>query len=247
MLRIRLTLPKSLPAQTYTHQDLIHDALVNAFEQAGASMNDVIGPQAKAWTFAPLGYHRGHTGVAHSLVVSTADPNLARALTRLQADAIVQRRWNTEAFNFSGATLGMEADPFWPGQTQLACLLLSPLVIEDKDTTPQNGNKRWFNDLTNPQLQLSDIINRQLSARAGRPIQLSINPDTLYLRATPKHSVLVNLKVLKNGRKSFVIGMQAPLLLEGSEDDLRFAWYAGIGEKTRSGFGCLGLLEQGVH
>ena len=40
--------------------------------------------------------------------------------------------------------------------------------------------------------------------------------------------------------------MQAPLLLEGSEEDLRFAWYAGLGEKTRNGFGCLGLIEQGV-
>jgi CRISPR-associated endoribonuclease Cas6 len=34
------------------------------------------------------------------------------------------------------------------------------------------------------------------------------------------------------------------MLLQGSEDDLRLAWYAGIGEKTRSGFGCLGLLEE---
>jgi CRISPR/Cas system endoribonuclease Cas6 (RAMP superfamily) len=41
--------------------------------------------------------------------------------------------------------------------------------------------------------------------------------------------------------------MQAPLILEGAEADLRFAWYAGMGEKTRNGFGCLGLAEQGVH
>ena len=243
MLRIRLQLPKAEAPQRYDHYDLIHDALVNAFEQAGANMSDVIGPQAKAWTFAPLGYHRGHTGVVHSLVVSTADMNLARALTRFQADAIVKHRWNAASINFSAASISIEPDPFWPGHTQLACLLLSPLIIEDKDSSAQKGGKVWFNDLNNPHLQLSDIINRQLSARAGRPIQLTITPNTFYLRATPKHSVLVNLKVLRNGHKSFVIGMQAPLLLEGSEDDLRFAWYAGIGEKTRSGFGCLGSLE----
>lgn len=246
MLRIRLQLPKAEAPQQYDHYDLIHDALVNAFEEAGASMSDVIGSQAKAWTFSPLGYHRGHTGVAHSLVVSTVDAGLARALTRFKAKAIVQHRWNTASINFSAASISIEPDPFWPGQTQLACLLLSPLVIEDKDTSTPKRSKRWFNDLTNPQLPLSDIINRQLSARAGRPIQLTITPDNFYLRANPKHSVLVNLKVLRNGHKSFVIGMQAPLVLEGSEDDLRFAWYAGIGEKTRSGFGCLGLLEQGV-
>jgi CRISPR/Cas system endoribonuclease Cas6 (RAMP superfamily) len=36
------------------------------------------------------------------------------------------------------------------------------------------------------------------------------------------------------------------LVLTGSDDDLRFAWYAGIGEKTRNGFGCMGLAEQGL-
>ena len=44
-----------------------------------------------------------------------------------------------------------------------------------------------------------------------------------------------------------ILGVGADFLLEGAEDDLRFAWYAGIGEKTRNGFGCLGLAEQGVH
>ena len=246
MLRIRLTLPKSHSPQRYTHQDLIHDALVNAFEQAGAPMQAVIGAQAKTWTFAPLGWHQGHQGLAHSLIVSSADPTLARALSRFQTNAVVQRRWNDEFINFSAATISIEPDPLLPQQTQLACLLLSPLVIQDKGSE-SSKTKRWFSQLNHPQLPLSDLINQKLSKQAEREIHLSVIPDPLYLRANPKHSVLVNLKVQKNGQKSFVIGMQAPLLLEGSEDDLRFAWYAGIGEKTRSGFGCLGLLEQGVH
>jgi CRISPR/Cas system endoribonuclease Cas6 (RAMP superfamily) len=37
-----------------------------------------------------------------------------------------------------------------------------------------------------------------------------------------------------------------PLVIEGNEADLRFAWYAGIGEKTRAGFGCIGLAQQGI-
>jgi CRISPR/Cas system endoribonuclease Cas6 (RAMP superfamily) len=90
------------------------------------------------------------------------------------------------------------------------------------------------------------MISQKLSKQAGRNIQLQVTPDSLYLRANPEHSVLVNLKQHQNGSKSFVIGMQAPLILEGAETDLRFAWYAGLGEKTRNGFGCLGLIEQGV-
>ncbi|WP_006788287.1 CRISPR-associated endoribonuclease Cas6 [Thiorhodospira sibirica] len=58
--------------------------------------------------------------------------------------------------------------------------------------------------------------------------------------------LIVPQKGFAHGKISFVIGLAAPLLLEGSVEDLRFAWYAGVGEKNRNGFGCLGLLEAGV-
>ncbi|WP_020560713.1 CRISPR-associated endoribonuclease Cas6 [Thiofilum flexile] len=242
MLRIRLTLPPPLAAKPYTHQDLIHDAIINGIESAGYPASNLIGSHAQIWNFAPLGWHRGHVGFVQGLVISTTDPELARALTRLKPEHIAQRRWNDESINFAGAELHVEPDPLFPQQTQLACLLLSPLALQQ---TQHGTAKHWCKDLRD--LDLSEIISRKLSAKAGRPIQLTIKPDALYLRANPEHSVLVNLKQLRQGQKSFVIGMQAPLLLEGSEEDLRFAWYAGIGEKTRNGFGCLGLLEQGLQ
>lgn len=245
MLRVRIQLPKGQPAQQYDHHDLIHDAIINALIIAGADSNDLIGHQAKPWTFAPLGWHKGHTGFAHSLVISTADIQLAQALSRIKPADLTKRRWESSFVNFSAAHIGIEPDPVFPGQNQLGCLFLSPLLLQDKSHTGKS--KRWHQNLSNltPE-QLSATINRKLSFVADRVVNLRLYPDSLYLRANPKHSTLINLKVFKNGNKSFVIGMQAPLLLEGNEDDLRLAWYAGIGEKTRSGFGCLGLAEQGV-
>lgn len=244
MLRIRLRLPKTEALQQYNHHDLIHDALVNAWITAGADKEEIIGHHAKPWTFAPLGWHRGHVGMAHGLIVSTADTRLAQAISRLDPAQIFKRRWDDTGINFSSANVQIEPDPIFPQQRQLACLMLSPLVIHD-DSYAGKG-KRWHQDLNVLGDDLSRTVNRKLSFIAGRDVRLKISPDSLYLRANPQHSVLVNLKTFKDGRKSFVIGMQAPLLLEGSEDDLRLAWYAGIGQKTRSGFGCLGLLEQGV-
>lgn len=244
MLRIRLQIPKGEPVQVYSHQDLIHDALVNAWVEAGANSSDIIGHQAKPWNFAALGWHRGHQGFAHSLVVSTPEPALARILSRLKPEHITKRRWDAEFVNFAAARVQIEPDPILPQQTQLGCICYSPLVLSD--VAHQGKSKRWHDRLDAPTLGLSATINRKLSFLAGREVNLELHPDSLYLRATPKHSVLVNLKIFQDGRKSFVIGMQAPLLLQGSEDDLRLAWYAGIGEKTRSGFGCLGLLEEGV-
>lgn len=95
-------------------------------------------------------------------------------------------------------------------------------------------------------IDLAAAVNARLSRLAGRSVNLQVEPDSLYLRANPRHSVLVSLKRKPNGRHAFVIGMSAPLVLAGSEADLRLAWYAGIGEKTRNGFGCIGLLERGV-
>lgn len=244
MLRIRIQLPKGEPAQNYSHLDLIHDALVNAWVAAGADNSWIIGHQAKPWNFAALGWHRGHKGFTHALVVSTSDAELARVLSRLDPGQIVKRRWNKEFINFSSATTHLESDPILPRQGQMACIFYSPLVLQDK--SHQGKVKRWHQELDTSESWLNEAVNRKLSFLAGREVNLELYPDLLYLRANPRHSVLVNLKTLKNGHKSFVIGMQAPLLLQGSEEDLRLAWYAGIGEKNRSGFGCLGLLEQGV-
>ena len=244
MLRIRIQLPKNEALQQFDHYDLLHDALINAMTAAGADSADVIGHQAKPWTFAQIGWHRGHKGYVHTLVVSTADSGLARVLSRLDPAQVLQRRRDSSSVNFAAATVRLEPDPILPGQTQLACLMLSPLVLQDH--SHGGKSKHWHRNLNDLSNDLGQIINRKLSFIAQRDVQLSIYPDSLYLRANPQHSVLVNLKTFKDGRKSFVIGMKAPLLLEGSEEDLRLAWYAGIGEKTRSGFGCLGLVEQGV-
>jgi len=244
MLRVRLQLPKQAPLQVYDHQDLLHDAIINAWTAAGANSEDLIGSQAKAWTFAPLGWHRGKQGLAHGLVIATADRGLASSLSRLDPAEVTKRRWDAQSVNFSQARLQLEPDPILPQQQQLACLLLSPLLLQDHTSAPKQ--KHWHSDLRVLGDNLSERINRKLSFMAGRDVNLSIQADDLYLRANPEHSVLVNLKVFQNGQKSFVVGMKAPLVLQGSDEDLRLAWYAGIGEKTRSGFGCLGLVAEGV-
>lgn len=126
------------------------------------------------------------------------------------------------------------------GTSGLGVLMLSPLVLG----VPGERHRRWIQRLND--MDLSAAINPRLSRLAGRPVALQIQADSLYLRANPRHSVLVSVKQAPSGQSSFVIGLSAPLVLVGSEADLRLAWYAGLGEKTRAGFGCIGLLEHGV-
>lgn len=240
MRRIRLRLERGRWA-TYRHLDLIHDAIVNALIAAGASPELVIGPQAAPWTFAALGQHHDHEGRVHSLVLSTASPELAPALDQLDASALRYARAATgELFDFAGAITISEEPPLCADPGVLGVLLLSPLAISDRSA---NG-KRWHTSLAN--IDLSAAINARLSRLTGRTVALSVQPDSLYLRANPKHSVLVSTKRMRSGRNAFVIGLQAPLVLAGRREDLLLAWYAGIGEKNRNGFGCIGLAEAGV-
>lgn len=241
MFRVRFRLPKGHWA-TYRFLDLVHDALVTGLTAAGATPEQVLGPGAEAWNFAALGYHRRHEGQVHSLVVSTPSPTLAPYLARLEPGAIRYARTATaELFDFSAAQTSPELPPVIPQDVGLlGVLTLSPLALRD----PRQPGKRWhtrFGDC-----DLATAINRRLSRIAQRPVTLNIQPDSLYLRANPHHSVLVSTKQDQQGRPAFVIGLEGPLVLSGRREDLLLAWYAGLGEKTRNGFGCIGLADQGV-
>jgi CRISPR-associated endoribonuclease Cas6 len=152
------------------------------------------------------------------------------------------RASTAEVVEFSRAKMITEADPIVPGQSAIGLVMLSPLVISHQNRT--KSDPRWHNDLT--QVDLSAAINARLSRLAGREVRLVAQADRLYLRSHPRHDVLVQTKQMSNGNRAFVIGMRAPLVLQGSEEDLLLAWYAGIGEKTRNGFGCVGLAERGI-
>jgi CRISPR-associated endoribonuclease Cas6 len=240
MYRVRFTLPKRGGAD-YRNLDILHDALVNAWTAGGAVAEEVIGPDARLWQFAALGWRRNGRNRAHTLVVGTPDPALGKRLADMNpADIRHARAATGEAVDFSAAEVEIEPDPVAPGMASMGVVMLSPLAVSRKE----NGKRRWITHVNDA--DLTTAVNARLSRLAGRPVHLTVEPDRLYVRCNPKHDALVPLKAFPDGRKSFVIGMRVPLVLQGGEEDLRLAWYAGIGEKNRSGFGCVGLAEKGV-
>lgn len=242
MYRIRLSLPKGTSA-TYRNLDIIHDSLVHAWVDAGAVTESVVGRQAGIWHFGVLGWHSKRDNHAHTVVVGTPDDNLSGFLKKINPSAVCYSRALTaEQVDFSGAQIFEDPDPVGPGQSALGLVLLSPLAISRQSR--ENNTPRWHTQLI--EADLSRAVSHRLSRLTGKNVNLKISPDHLYLRAHPKHDTLVQTKEMKNGRRAFVIGMRAPLVMQGSEADLRLAWYAGIGEKNRNGFGCLGLAERGI-
>jgi len=240
MHRVRITLPKRRSVD-YRNLDILHDALVNAWTAGGAAAEEVIGPNARIWHFAALGWRRNGGNGAHTLVVGTPDPDLGKRLAEMDPAEIRHARAATgEAVDFSAADVAIDPDPVAPGMASMGVVMLSPLALSRKE----NGKRRWITHINDA--DLTAAVNVRLSRLAGRPVHLTVEPDRLYVRCNPKHDALVPLKAFPDGRKSFVIGMRVPLVLQGDEADLRLAWYGGIGEKNRSGFGCIGMAEKGV-
>lgn len=238
MQRVRLTLPRGRMAE-FRYRDLVHDAIVQALASAGAESETLVGRRAEPWVFAALGRHERRRGLAHSVVIATPSRNLAPALLRIDPRNMRFARAKTSEFlDFSEATVTHEGDPIASGQDRLGVVMLSPLALKDR------GGRRWRTDLTEP--DISEAVSASLSRRAGREVRLEFIPDSLYLRTRKRHSVLVATRGDARGNNAFVIAMEAPALLTGSEEDLRFAWYAGLGAKTRNGFGCLGLVDEGI-
>jgi CRISPR-associated endoribonuclease Cas6 len=90
-------------------------------------------------------------------------------------------------------------------------------------------------------VELSAAVTRRLSRIAGRTVNLTVAPDDMYV-ATRRQSCAARVDIKRMGSQSaVVVGMTFPFTLCGSPDDLRLAWYAGIGEKNRLGFGFFGL------
>jgi hypothetical protein len=242
MHRIRLSLPKGQDAR-YRNLDILHDALVNAWIAAGAPSESVVGRNASPWHFAALGGHRDGANYAHTLVIGTPDPELSQLLMRLDpAEATYARARTAEAVDFSHAAVTPDPDPVMPGQTAIGVVMLSPLAVTRAN---RNGpGPRWCNAVDG--FDLGAAVSKRLSRLAGRPVRLYAEPDRLYVRVHPRYDTLVRVKEGADGRAAFVIGMLLPLVLTGSEEDLRLAWYAGIGEKNRNGFGAIGTAEKGI-
>lgn len=240
MKRIRIQLPKQRQVN-YCNLDVIHDALINAFLKHGADKNLIIGQDAALWNFAALGWRQKNYNSVHTLVVSTSDAELAKIIDAIDPpDIHYTRVLTSESVNFSEGEIKNDPSPIFQGQNSLGVLMLSPIAVSKK----VNGKRMWYQKID--EFDLSAAVNYRLSRSVGREVNLSIYPDSLYLRCNPKYDTLVHLKTYPDGKKGFVIGMRIPLLIHGTQEDLELAWYSGIGEKTRNGFGCIDIAERGI-
>jgi hypothetical protein len=217
--------------------DSIHAALINALRIAGVPPSDLIGERAKPWTFAGEGWARpGGAKVLRALSLATPDPVMAMCLRRLRPEAARVASVNGDRIDLTGSTIVEEVDPIGPRQRAIYLQPLSPFVIGRRRMARSGG--RWVETLE--EADLSAAFSAGLSRRIGREVSLSVRVDRLAIAGGSLDAVPVRTRAAKN-RDIFIPAFNVPITLEGSDEDLRAAWFAGLGEKCRYGFGCFGL------
>jgi CRISPR-associated endoribonuclease Cas6 len=240
MLRIRLKTPRGRDIE-YTNVDVIKDAATNMLVAAGGNRTRLGGEGSLLWGAAAIctRYTTPRNGkdparrIAHEIVISTPDPEVATLLEHSNPDNMRKFQPVTgESIDMSGATMTMEMDPVIPDlTTSLDAYALTPMLASRVDGR-QLG--RWHSSVRD--FDLSATVSARLSRIAGRTVNLTVVPDELYLAGRGTYATRVDIRT-KDKKPVVVVGMTFPFMISGPWEDLRLAWYAGIGERTRLGFG----------
>lgn len=238
MLRVRFTAPKG-SGVSYKSMDTVHDAAIAMFRAAGADLSALIGAGAKPWSAGVVFPSKGvgddkEVRRGRTVVVSTSDPDVARWLASCDPSAMRSRRAGSqEEFNIDGWKVDLDPAPVVPGTMAMAAVCGTPIVFSRKPN--DRGNGKWFGDVR--QLDVGAAVSFRLSRIAGRQVSLTFRPDESYLASRRSHAVFSKVKADKG--PGVVVGLCCPFVLEGSSEDLELAWYAGLGEKNRMGFGII--------
>jgi hypothetical protein len=220
----------------YRSLDAIHDAAIAMLTAAGAPADRLIGPAAAIWNAGPV-FPRpvergGDLRLATKIVVSTADQEIAKFLARAKPEEMRSRRTATaEVIDLGGWRMERDDLPAGlPGVGGMSACFGSPVVISRKG---DRSKGRWHNDVR--EVDISSAVNARLSRLVGRPVSLRVLPDDEYIAMRKSHAVYSKVKA--DSGDGHVVGMSFGFALMGSREDLELAWHAGLGEKSRMGFG----------
>lgn len=229
-MRIMLDIRRTPQRAKYV--DSINAALVAGLVALGTKSKDVVGMSAKPWTFGVEGRtdRKGATLIM-SVTVSTPDAELGAALARLDPDAIRCSSSNGDVLYF-GAARHEIIDTANAKTEELMVAFASPFIIPLQKSDP--SKKAYSDDLS--EVDLDAALRTGLERRAGRDLEVSFHVDPLSRMTDVKKRVI---PLRKSPRGTIhVPAFAVPMTLRGTPEDVEFAFLAGLGAKTRAGFGC---------
>lgn len=232
MLRKTFT-PHQRP--TYQYLDSVNAALVRAFVQHGVQADDVTGLQARPWTFSCKGFAKaGGTMVLSALTVTTPDPMLTQALHAMQGTDIQAQPKTGDTVCLGTSRTKIQPWNLHPDQDEICVTFASPFLIA-RQPPYERSDPPFMSDIQ--KVDVAHLLKKAADKNAGRTLDINLAIDrlTLLTESTPRWMSFRQA----GGRRIMLPGFRMPITLRGNPADIQFVLHAGLGAKTRQGFGCL--------
>ena len=218
----------------YRYLDSVHAALIAGLVDAGAEPKILIGEKAGAWCFAAKGYSkRKGDCMLTGVTISAASAAVCTALERLDPRTVRVASDNGDKLDFSRGIPRLVPNCLSASTDRAMFLFASPFILPLQKTAV---GKTWFiNHLDKVDIDMA--LRKGLERRARKSLDITFFIDRLSLRVdgTPR---IVRYRRMKNGRDMMVNAFSLPVSVRGTPEAIRFAYFAGLGAKTRTGFGC---------
>lgn len=243
MIRRVIRIPRTrfretLGQRTISDRGQVADLLGCALRKHGC--NPTIDGPAR-WAFGVIARSLAARGTERYFAIEaihlgSSEPSIARAIAALRPEDLVLDKalpgWEldlrcTEIHDHPDPPHSIEA---------LACYCISPIRV-----TRMLGKNRQ-EDITTLTDDFGEQVNRTMGHRFGRSFHLKLLPDRIYVRSRGGEvSAGFAIKTRPNGTVVVKRGIALPFTLVGPTEDVRDAWYSGLGRTTALGFGMLGM------
>ena len=215
------------------------DSMNAALVAAGLRSEEVVGESAEPWTFGMEAYsHPGRKRRVHSVVVSSPSPRFGEIADRLNPSAVAVSSCNGDVIDGTGARV-LPSDDLPDTTTEVMIGFISPFLLPMKKEG--RAKTRFYEEL--PTADAPAALKTGLERRARRSLDLTIDIDPLSAATDGRRKHLVHIRQFPTGRMMILPGFVVPMTLRGSAEDIRFAYLAGFGAKTRNGNGCPTLMQ----
>jgi CRISPR-associated endoribonuclease Cas6 len=172
------------------------------------------------------------------VVVGSSHPELAQIIAQIQAKDLREPN-QVEGGCLDLRMANLYAAPPWIETEAASFYCVSPIRVTERHDKQNN-----YNSYLQTGDKLNQLLNRTMQARFGRQFDLSLIPDSLYVRSCAgKIDTGMAIKTRSNGKPLIIKGLNIPFILTGAAEDLRDAWYSGLGRSTARGFGCLEMQQ----
>ncbi len=172
------------------------------------------------------------------VIVGSSDPDIANILKQVQSKDLL------EPSQVEGSGLDLRKSNLYIAAPWLDTEAASLYCISPIRVTEQHDKQNNYQSYLQTGETLNQLLNKTMQARFGRPFNLSMIPDSLYVRSRGGDvSASMAIKTRPDGKPIIIKGLNIPFVLTGSSEDLHDVWYSGLGRSTARGFGCLEVQQ----